>query len=203
MKKLQEEFQSNADQCGLHTFKQVKRCSNAAIYQRIRKDGTTHSFEAFRVKVVKAGAKLPNGTLVQEDYESYPGKSAFGRHAYSCKTIAQAEMRYDEVIKNQEPIDTSVDEEGDDSTSGVKTKPDTKTNATKGTRGRKAIDRSTIRMPKKGEKFEVKGLHLMNLEVSFGFIYQHLRLLLSTGQVKVFDSVSGGRGKPRLIYQMV
>lgn len=203
MKKLQEEFQSNADQCGLHTFKQVKRCANAALYQRIRKDGTTHSFEAFRVKVVKAGTKLPNGTLVQEDYESYPGKSSFGKHAYSCKTIAQAEMRYDEVIKNQEPIDSSVEEEGEDGTPSVKTKPDTKISATKGTRGRKAIDRSTIKMPKKGEKFEVKGLHLMNEAMSFGFVYQHLRSLLATGQAKVVDSISGGRGKPRLVYQMI
>ena len=200
MKKLQVEFQSNVDQCGLHTFKQIKRCAGAAIYQRIRKDGSTHSYEAFKIKVVKAGAKLPNGATVPEDYESYPGKSSFGKYAYSCKDLAHAERRYDELIKSQVVVDDVEDDE--DATNGVvAAKKDTNTTSDSGTvkgkRGRKAKDRSNLKIPK--DKFTMKQLELMNSDFSFAFLYQHVRALLNI-EFKIVESLGGKRGKPTIVY---
>jgi hypothetical protein len=195
MKKLQLEFQSNHDQCGLHTFKQIKRCSNTALYQRIRKDGTTHSYEAFKIKIVKAGTVFAKGaTPISEDYESYPGKGGFGKYAYSCKSLAHAEQRYDELLKSQVAIE---DVEGDeDAVEGV-VKKDQSVNNSTGKRGRKAKDRSTLKFPK--DKFTMKQLELMNPEVSFAFLYQHVRALLNI-EFKIVDSLTGKRGKPTVVY---
>jgi hypothetical protein len=195
MKKLQVEFQSNADQCGLHTFKQIKRSANTALYQRIRKDGSTHSYEAFKIKIVKAGTVFAKGaTPISEDYESYPGKGGFGKYAYSCKTLAHAEQRYDELLKSQVAIE---DVEGDeDAVEGV-VKKDQSVNNSTGKRGRKAKDRSTLKFPK--DKFTMKQLELMNPEVSFAFLYQHVRALLNI-EFKIVDSLTGKRGKPTVVY---
>lgn len=195
MKKLQLEFQSNHDQCGLHTFKQIKRSSNTALYQRIRKDGTTHSYEAFKIKIVKAGTVFAKGaTPISEDYESYPGKGGFGKYAYSCKTLAHAEQRYAELLKSQVAIE---DVEGDeDAVEGV-VKKDQSVNNSTGKRGRKAKDRSTLKFPK--DKFTMKQLELMNPEVSFAFLYQHVRSLLNI-EFKIVDSLTGKRGKPTVVY---
>lgn len=194
MKKLQVEFVSNVDQCGLHTFKQIQRCAGAAIYQRIRKDGTTHSYEAFKIKVIKAGAKLPNGATVAEDYESYPGKSSFGRWAYSCKDLAHAERRYDELLKSQVVVD---DVEEDDDEAVDKNKQSKDTNTVKGKRGRKAKNRANLKIPK--DKFTMKQLELMNSDFSFAFLYQHVRALLNI-EFKIVESLGGKRGKPTIVY---
>lgn len=196
MKKLQLEFQSNVDQCGLHTFKQIQRCAGAAIYQRIRKDGTVHSYEAFKIKIVKAGSPLPNGTVVTEDYEQYPGKSLFGKTAYSCKDLANAERRYDELLKSQDV------EDDEDATAGVvAAKVDINTTSdsvtVKGKRGRKAKDRSNLKIPK--DKFTMKQLELMNSDFSFAFLYQHVRALLNI-EFKIVETLSGNRGKPTVVY---
>lgn len=196
MKKLQAEFQMNADMCGLHTFKQIKRTSNTAIYQRIRKDGTTHTFEVFKIKIVKAGTVFAKGaTPVAEDYESYPGKSAFGKYAYSCKTLEHAERRFDELLKSQENIDT-VDT--DDVESEVVAKKDNSVVSTgKGKRGRKAKPRSSIKIPK--DKFTIKQLELLNPDVSFALLYQHVRGLLNI-EFKIVEMLRGKRGKPTIVY---
>lgn len=198
MKLLQKEFQSNVDQCGLHTFKQIKCTDKAALYQRIRKDGTTHSWESFRIKIVRAGAKLPNGTVVAEDYVQYPGKSAFGKYAYSCTTLGSAERHFDEIVQLQLENDSEKVVDEDDGENKVTVKVE----GSKGKRGRKAIDRKSIKMPIKGEKFDLKGFHLLNPDVSIGFLYQHLKGLLNI-DIKIVDTVSGGRGKPRLVYGMI
>lgn len=194
MKKLQVEFQSNVDQCGLHTFKQIKRTSNTAIYQRIRKDGTTHTFEAFKIKVVKAGAKLPGGNVVAEDYEAYPGKSAFGKYAYSCKDLAHAEQRFDELLKSQIALD-EVEEDADDA--AIVKKDNTESKVVKGKRGRKAKDRKSLKIPK--DKFTMKQLELLNPDFSFAFLYQHIRGLLNI-EFKIVESLGGKRGKPTIVY---
>lgn len=195
MKKLQVEFQSNVDQCGLHTFKQIKRTSNTAIYQRIRKDGSTHTFEAFKVKIVKAGSKLPGGNVVAEDYEAYPGKSAFGKYAYSCKDLEHAERRFDELLKSQIVVD-EVEEDADDDVVSVKKNNTEKTDG-KGKRGRKAKDRKNLKFPK--DKFTMKQLELLNPDFSFAFLYQHVRGLLNI-EFKIVESLGGKRGKPTIVY---
>ena len=186
MKDLQKEFQSNVDQSGLQTFREVKRNEVAAIYQRIRSDGTTHSFEAFRIKIVKAGAALPGGLKVLEDYVSYPGKTSFGKTAYSCKSLAAAEARFDEIVKKAAELDAIAVEE--EAASGDEA----------GKRGPKNKDRSTIKVPQ--DKFTMKQLHALNPEMSFGFLYLHVRNMLNI-EFKIVDSLrTGQRGKPTILY---
>lgn len=199
MKLLQEEFKSNVDQTGLQTFKQIKISDAAAIYQRIRSDGTTHSFEAFKIKVVKAGAKLPGGLTVQEDYVSYPGKNSFGKTAYSCKSLSAAEARYDELIKKASDAEAEADEVlVDEVIGGEKVKSEK--SSTGGKRGRKAIDRSSIKVPK--DKFTIKQLELLNPTLSFALLYQHIRGLLGI-EYKISGTITGGRGKPKIIYSPI
>jgi hypothetical protein len=193
MKNLQLEFQTNADQTGLQTFKQIKRSNNTALYQRVRKDGTIHSYEAFKIKIVKAGTIFAKGAVpVSEDYESYPGKGGFGKYAYSCKTLSQAEQRYDELVKSQIVVD---DVEDDDTVVGTEKKVKSVTYGAK--RGRKTKDRGALKIPK--DKFTIKQLELMNPEVSFAFLYQHVRAMLNI-EFKIVDSIGGKRGKPTIVY---
>lgn len=203
MKKLELEFQTNADQAGLHTFKQVKREGNVAIYQRIRKDGSTHTFETFLIKIVKAGTVFAKGAPpVKEDYESYPGKSAFGRYAYSCKDMAHAERRFDELVANQKNLNTEVIDasEGDDSIEVDKTKTVESNEAAKGKRGRKA---KVVKMPipKKGEKFTMKNLMAWTGE-SQPLLYMRLKPLVESGLVGVAGEVREAhtRGKAQILY---
>lgn len=200
MKKLRVEFQSNADGCGLETFKQIKRTDKVAMYERIRKDGTLHCVEVFLIKTIKAGTVFAKGSApTTEDAESYPGKSSFGKFAYCCKTIEQAEGRYAELVQKvkelteKDLVDTDANEVED--TTKNETKKESK--ATGGKRGRKPIDRSTIKMPK--DRFTMKQLELLNPGVSFGFLYQHLRSLLDK-EYTIVDTITGGRGKPKIVY---
>ena len=199
MKDLEKEFISNVDTCGLHTFKQIKRSEHAAIYQRIRKDGTTHTYEAFRIRIVKAGTKLPNGLVVQEDYVSYPTKNWFGKTAYSCKTLEQAERRYEELIKTH-TVDGLEDFEGDDSTPLDKSKTVEQIGATKGKRGRKAKD-IKMPIPATGEKFTMKNLMAWSGE-SQANLYNRLKVLIENQFVGIAGEVREAhtRGKSQILY---
>lgn len=198
MKHLESEFKSNADQCGLHTFKQIKYTNKGALYQRIRSDGTTHSFETFKIKVVKAGTKLPNGLQVTEDYVKYPTKNDFGKWAYSCHSLNHAESRYEQIVKeNLNTEDIEVDLGSDDSES-IKTND--QIGATKGKRGRKA---KTVKMPipKKGEKFTMKNLMAWSGE-SQPILYIRLKSLVEAGMVNIAGEVREAhtRGKAQILY---
>lgn len=194
MKLLRTEFQSNVDGCGLQTFKQLKLTERAALYQRIRSDGSTHSFEAFKIKIVKAGTKLPNGLSVQEDYVQYPGKTAFGKTAYSCKTLEHGEQRFDELNSIKvEDAQLSDDSESESDSEVVEKK-----SPSGGKRGRKPVDTSTLKFPKKGDKATMKQLHAMNSHVSIGFVYQYVKQ--HPERFAVAERVSGGRGKPEVVY---
>ena len=76
------------------------------MYRRDRvKEGTFHSAEVFKVKVVKAGVGYNTG----DDYEQYPGYADFGRHAWSISgdektAIAAANRKFDALLKNEVPI---------------------------------------------------------------------------------------------------
>lgn len=200
MKHLETEFKSNADHAGLHTFKQIKYTNKGAIYQRIRSDGTTHSFETFKIKVVKAGTKLPNGLQVTEDYVKYPTKNDFGKWAYGCKDLAHAENRYEQIVKeNLNTEDTEADLVSDDSES-IQTKSNNQIGAAKGKRGRKA---KAIKMPipKKGEKFTMKNLMAWTGE-SQPLLYIRLKPLVEAGMVNVAGEVREPhtRGKAQILY---
>lgn len=202
MKKLEISFQTNADQTGLMEFRQLKRTANVAMYERVRKDKSVHSYEVFLIKTVKAGTVFAKGaTPVAEDYESYPGKSGFGKYAYSCKTLERANIRYEELIKNQNNHTDAndadaVSEPSDDN----KSKTVDQIDAPRSTRGRKAKDRSAIVLPK--DKFTIKQLELLNPQFSFALLYQHVRNLLNV-QFKIVDTLGGRRGKPTLVYQVI
>jgi len=98
---LQTEFVMNADESGDHVFTQLKRDGNVCLYRRTKAlDGRKMGFEVFVTKTVKAGAPLPGGGFVEKDYESYPGKSAFGKTAWFC-CLDYAEERFDKVVKSK------------------------------------------------------------------------------------------------------
>lgn len=114
MKILEMEFVYNADKCGTHTFRQIKREGKVALYERIREDNnSSFGYELFFIKTVKAGASLPDGTTVQEDYEQYPGKSVFGKTAWFLgagpESLKWCLNRLNELVKEQS--DQAIEEE--------------------------------------------------------------------------------------------
>ena len=88
-----------------------------------------------------------------------------------------------------------VDEDAVESTDNEKKQSVNKVAA--GKRGRKAKDRSNLKIPK--DKFTMKQLELLNPEVSFALLYQHIRALLNI-EYKIVESIGGKRGKPTLVY---
>lgn len=113
MKILEKTFEMNADKCGNHTFTQVRREGNVCMYRRNRvTNNRLHSVEVFLAKVIKAGAKLPGGGVVMEDYEQYPGASMFGRSAWSTGTVESGTLIFSRLLKKQSAVadeDTTAD----------------------------------------------------------------------------------------------
>ena len=99
MKILEKEFVTNADKTGDQKFVQLRKENGVALYERIRKDGSHFAYEVFVVKTIKAGAKLPNGAFVKEDYEKYPGANQWGKTAWSAATLDIAEDKFDALVK--------------------------------------------------------------------------------------------------------
>lgn len=98
MIRLEEKFVKNADFTGEHTFTLVKRTEDVALYSRHKEDGALFGYEVFLVKIVKEGAKLPNGTVVEESYEKYATKNTIGPSGYFCSNIESALKRYDQLL---------------------------------------------------------------------------------------------------------
>jgi uncharacterized membrane protein len=97
---VQTSFLTNADGTGDQVFTQIKREGNVAIYRRDRvSTGHTYGFEVVVLKQVKAGQPLPGGNVVEKDYESYPGSSSFGKSAWFFMSEADAELKFDKVVK--------------------------------------------------------------------------------------------------------
>jgi hypothetical protein len=206
MKDLEKSFKTNADGSGLQTFEQVKRNDIVAVYKRIRDDGTTFGYEVFYIKIVKAGSPLPGGGVVAEDYVSYPGKSAFGKTAYFYPDLNSALAKFDEMNKHREGLAAQALLEADKNyvkpAKPVKQKPVSDSGEPK-KRGRKStIDKSKIKIPVKGERFEMKILESMNPDISFASLYNHVRSLLGI-QFSVVDKITGSRGKPKIVYTVL
>jgi hypothetical protein len=98
MIRLEEKFVKNADFTGEHTFTLVKRTDDVAMYARHKEDGSLFGYEVFLVKIVLEGAKLPNGTLVEESYEKYATKNTIGPSGYFCSNLLSANKRYDQLL---------------------------------------------------------------------------------------------------------
>lgn len=196
MKKLELEFKSNADQTGLQTFKQIKRTADVALYQRVTKDGRTFAYEVFVVKVIKAGTVFAKGAApTKEDQESYPGKAAFGRYAYCCKTLERAEQFFDELVKRVNDKNALVESEETVDSDGNFVDVSGKSK-----RGRKS---KNIKMPipKKGEKFTMKNLMAWSGE-SQPNLYNRLKVLIEAAMVGIAGEVREAhtRGKAQILY---
>lgn len=186
MKKLQKEFSGNYDKVGLNKFVQIRKENGVAMYQRFNTDGTHRSYEVFIVKVIPKGAPLPNGKTVEESYESYPGSAQFGRIAYDCRTIDQAEDRFDELVEKVK-ISTEAKEEA------IKTG---KTN-----KGRRATKKIAISTPK--AKFTMKML-VSQSGLSQPQIYPLIKQWLADGIITIVDQIKPeGKGRPAMVYQPV
>jgi hypothetical protein len=189
MKKLQKEFTGNYDKVGMNKFVQIKKENNVAIYQRFNTDGTPRSYEVFIVKVVPKGAPLPNGKTVEESYEQYPGANAFGKTAYDCRTIEQAEERFEQlVIKAKE----SAEAKEEAAKTGVRN------------RGRRSGNKVKLDMTlNKGTKFTAKFL-MSVLGVTQPVLFPILKQWEKDGVIKVNGTVKGeGKGRPATEYIVV
>ena len=188
MKKLQKEFTANYDRVGNTKFVQIKKENGVAIYERQNMDGSLRSYEVFVVKVVEKGTPLPGGNSVQETYEQYPGCAAFGKTAYDCKTIDQAEKRFDELVKK---VKDSADAKEEAVKSGKPVK-----------RGRKASAKMDVKMSlNKGTKFTISMLSTYT-GVDTVYIRKAVNEWLSSGVITVSGVVKSesGRGKPSTEY---
>lgn len=188
MKKLQKEFTGNFDRVGNTKFIQLKKENGVAIYERQNMDGTFRSYEVFIVKVVPKGTALPGGNTVQETYEQYPGCASFGKTAYDCKTIDQAEKRFDELVKK-------VKESNDAKEESIKSGKPVR-------RGRKASPKLNVKMTlNKGNKFTISMLSSYT-GVDRIIITKAVKEWLADGVITVSGTVKNesGRGKPSTEY---
>ena len=131
---LQKEFQTNANQTGTQTFRQIKsgsrvyistrgrfkgesRNQNVYIYRRITATGKTYGFEVVIPTLITAGTvqKFPNGSerSYDDDTEFYPGANSFGRNGGACVNEEQAIQVFDKVINgtiNDQPEESEESE---------------------------------------------------------------------------------------------
>ena len=188
MKKLQKEFTGNYDRVGMNRFVQLRKENGVAMYERFNTDDTFRSYEVFIVKVVPKGAPLPNGKTVEESYESYPGSSQFGKTAYDCRTIAQAEERFDQLVQK---VKDSVEAKEEAIKSG---KPN------RGHRGNKA----NVSVPEKGSKFNMK-LLITSTGLTQPVLFPIIKSWIDSGTVKIngYIKPEGGRGRPSIEYVVI
>jgi len=87
-----------ADAVLLH---QVKREGNCAIYSfsKVKTPAKIQCWEVFRFKTILKGTPLPGGAVVEQSYEQYPGSNMFGRSAWSVHSLAAAEDKMEELLK--------------------------------------------------------------------------------------------------------
>jgi hypothetical protein len=188
MKTLELSFTANVDKTGSMQFNQVKRDGNVALYERKYPDGRTHSFEVFEVKTIKAGAKLPNGEVVAEDYERYPGSAAFGKSAYSVNSQERADVRFEQLKVYVAGKQTATDDD-----EPVVSKA-----------GRKAVIRPEIVFPEVNP-WKMKDLLALNPVWTQPLLYLALQKAITGGVAKCVGElkVAGARGKPAKLYAKV
>jgi hypothetical protein len=222
MKKLELNFETNADQTGKMRFIQLERCDTVALYRRDRMDGKVFSYELFKIKVVKAGTKLPNGKVVEEDYEKYPTKHNFGVWAWEFKSLTIAVNNYnrvkqdcaidDDLIATEREavevldesdlvtIDRATGEVIPDMEETITINDNSLQVETTGKRGRKAAIRPEIVFP--AVTFTMKDLLAVNVEWSQPLLYIKLQEAISTNKIMDLGNVPNptGRGKPAKQY---
>lgn len=192
MKKLQKEFSSNVDKVGLNKFVQLRKENGVAMYERFNTDGSHRSYEVFSIKVIPKGAPLPNGKTVEESYESYPGSSVFGRTAYDCRTLAQAEERFDQLV-------IKVKESAEAKEESIKSgKPN------RGRKSRGEAIKKTIAIPPKGTRFTTKFL-VSNSGIPQPLLFPIIKSWHHNGYIQIAGTIKNecGKGRPSIEYIVV
>ena len=190
MKDIPEKFVKNCDLVGNNTFIQIKKEGNVYMYRRERMDGTVKSYEVFLGKFIAKGTPLPGGAVEKEDRIQYPGSAQFGKTAYDCKTEAQAEQRFEELLKKSA---NQAEAKEEAAKTGVRNR---------GRRG--ASNKNIVSVPEKGSKFNMK-LLITNTGLAQPVLFPIVKSWLDSGTVKINGSVKseGGKGRPAIEYIVV
>ena len=189
MKKLQKEFTGNYDRVGINKFVQIRNENGVAIYERFNTDGTHRSYEVFVIKTVEKGSPLPNGKVVEESYQAYPGANSFGKTAYDCRTLAQAEERFDQLVQKVKDSAEAKEE-------SIKTgKPN---------RGRRSGTKTNVNVPEKGSKFNMK-LLITNTGLTQPVLFPIVKEWEKNGLIKVNGYIKSetGKGRPSVEYVVI
>lgn len=189
MKKLQKEFTGNYDRVGINKFVQIRNENGVAIYERFNTDGTHRSYEVFIIKTVEKGSPLPNGKVVEESYQAYPGANSFGKTAYDCRTIAQAEERFDQLVQKVKDSAEAKEE-------AIKTG--------KRNRGKRGTNKINVSVPEKDSKFTMKML-ITSTGLTQPVLFSIVKSWMNSGIVKIngYIKSEGGRGRPSIEYVVV
>lgn len=155
----------------------MRRSDGVAMYQRIRPDGSSHGYEVFIIKTIKAGTALPGGKSVAEDYEQYPGAAQWGKTAWSPPGAAAADVKFDALVKR---LRSEVGQPK--------------------RRGRKATAATTFVVP--SGKFTMKML-IEQTGMTQPVLYIRLQKLIKEGKVVEVDRVrtETGCGRLAVVYQ--
>ena len=194
MKSLESVFVANYDKSGDNTFRQLRKEGAVALYVRESMEGLTLWYELFTFKTIKAGTPLPGGNTVQEDYEQYPGKSAFGKTAWVIageNDLARANARFDELVKTASDKSSAIflayigEEETDEAVPVLKVEK---------------LSSETIKIPV--GQFTHSELADAN-QTGKSQVYFILQDMVKAGSVKVVGTrkPAGGRGKPSNVFE--
>jgi len=192
MKDIPTHFVSNFDKVGNCNFDLVKKQNDVYLYHRTNMDATHRSYEVFLSKFVAKGTPLPGGVVEKEDRMAYPGANSFGKTAYDCKTISQAEARFDELLVKSK--DKADNKELSLQTGKI---------VRGGKRGRKRMD-VNFQLPDSGGTFTIKQL-VASSGLNQPLLYVRIQELIRSNKVIVSGSFreEGARGKSQVVYTVV
>ena len=207
MNDIPSHFISNNDKIGNCNFDLVKKQNDVYLYHRTNMDGSHRSYEVFISKFIAKGTPLPGGMVEKEDRMQYPGAAQFGKTAYDCKTLDQAEHRFDELlVKSKEKVlNKELSIKTGKRVSGRKSNPNkvVVVKAKGGKRGRKRMD-VKFQLPDVGGTFTMKQLVAAS-GVSQPLLYSRLQELIGAGKVQEHARVrqEGQRGRSQVVYQVI
>jgi len=207
MNDIPSHFIANNDKVGNCNFDLVKKQNDVYLYHRTNMDGSHRSYEVFISKFIAKGTPLPGGMVEKEDRMQYPGAAQFGKTAYDCKTLDQAEHRFDELlVKSKEKVlNKELSIKTGKRVSGRKSNPNkvVVVKAKGGKRGRKRMD-VKFQLPDVGETFTMKQLVAAS-GVSQPLLYIRLQELIGAGKVQEHARVrqEGQRGRSQVVYQVI
>jgi len=207
MNDIPSHFISNNDKIGNCNFDLVKKQNDVYLYHRTNMDGSHRSYEVFISKFIAKGTPLPGGMVEKEDRMQYPGAAQFGKTAYDCKTLDQAEHRFDELlVKSKEKVlNKELSIKTGKRVSGRKSNPNkvVVVKAKGGKRGRKRMD-VKFQLPDVGGTFTMKQLVAAS-GVSQPLLYIRVQELIGAGKVQEHARVrqEGQRGRSQVVYQVI